>query len=96
MNTSIEQQLAIYRRDRKRILRANYQRPLAMLGAEAQEFMETVWASQLNSRAALCMLEMLRVLQANHPELDNQIEACLREIGIPNPAEIAPLEWEKG
>lgn len=50
MNTSIEQQLAIYRRDRKRILRANYQRPLAMLGTEAQAFMETVWASQLNSR----------------------------------------------
>ena len=96
MNTSIEQQLAIYRRDRKRILRANYQRPLAMLGAEAQEFMETVWDNQLNSRAALCMLEMLRVLQANHPEMDDQIEACLQEIGIPNPAEIAPGEGEKG
>lgn len=96
MNTSTEQQMAIYRRGRKRILRANYQRPLAMLGGEAQEFMETVWDNQLNSRAALCMLEMLRVLQANHPELDNQIEACLREIGIPNPAEIAPWEEEKG
>ena len=96
MTTIIEQQLAIYRRERKRWLRQQHQRSLAMLGAEAQAFMEGVWAGQLNSRAALCMLEMLRVLQANHPELDNQIEACLREIGIPNPAEIAPWEEEKG
>lgn len=80
----IEQQLAIYRRERKRWLRQEHQRSLALLGGEAQAFMEGVWDSQLNARAAECMLEILRMLQAECPELHDRIERRLQDLGIPD------------
>ena len=78
-----EQQMARYRRDKRRWLRASKASSLERLGISGTDPMiELMWNNQLNQHAAVTMLELLRDLQADLPEQYTRIEAVLVGIGI--------------
>lgn len=78
-----EQQMARYRRDKRRWLRSIKAGSLERLGISGTDpLIELMWNNQLNHTAAVAMLELLRDLQADLPEHYTRIEAVLVGIGI--------------